>query len=729
MMVPILLGLIMAGGLLLRLIFFTASAPLGGTPLLLDEGNYLGIAESLYRGEGFREGTPWLRPPGYPLFLATILGFSGGSRPAALFIQALLSVANIAVAYALGREAFARRHDVSPARPKAIGLASAGLMAANPFVASQASMFMAETLYMLLLSLLFWAMLRAASAWEALPQLARSRKAIGLIALAGLLAAAGALTRSQLLGLVPLLLAWLWWALSRKVRWRSIRPLLPIAIFLGVMLAAILPWTVRNYVRYQRFLLVETTGGYNFWLYNDVIGRDEINQRLMEIRNPVDREAYATRHALAAITSDPLSFVANASQRFTDAWPVEEFSQLRFAIRDKYPGTDCTLLDLYAWAETIFYVGFGLFTLWGFALAPGRALKGLFLLALLHYALVSALTITAFRFRMSLYPLAGVFAAWALVGLVSWLLRLTKRDATITHYALRVTHYRFPRWSFVVAGLLSLLFVAQSSMAALPGMADSLRYERRYLSGKSLMSQGDYAGALANFTGAAEIDHSCACLYRLIGQAHGKLEQFDEERAAYGTAIVREANDWRTRALLSDRLRAAGDPAAPRPIASTLGGMRAEQQRWSWDNLSPPPTSELDIGAADIGYIKGFETTEVEPLTNGGEITYRWTTSHAYVRLAPPGGGDRLKLLVRWHSLAWPGKPNMDAEVRIAVDGREVGSLTARPGWETAEMDLPDVGTRASVVIELRVPTEKPPGAETRYLGVAIDWLRLEPTR
>ena len=48
--VPIALGLIVAGGLLVRLIFFTASAPFGGGPLLLDEGNYLGIAESLYRG-------------------------------------------------------------------------------------------------------------------------------------------------------------------------------------------------------------------------------------------------------------------------------------------------------------------------------------------------------------------------------------------------------------------------------------------------------------------------------------------------------------------------------------------------------------------------------------------------------------------------------------------------------------------------------------------------------
>ena len=183
------------------------------------------------------------------------------------------------------------------------------------------------------------------------------------------------------------------------------------------------------------------------------------------------------------------------------------------------------------------------------------------------------------------------------------------------------------------------------------------------------------------------------------------------------------------RALLSDSLRATGDPTAARPIASTLGDMRAEQQRWAWENLSPPATSEVDVGAADIGYLVGFHTTEVEPLPQGGDITYRWTTSHGYVRLTPPSSSGKLKLVIQWHSLAWPGRTNMDTDVHILADGRKLGSLRAHPGWELVELDLPDIGTKADkapIVIELLSRVEKPPGEETRYLGVAIDYIKIE---
>ena len=548
--VPILLGLIMVGGLLIRLIFFAASAPLNGAPLLLDEGNYLGIAEALYRGEGFREGTPWRRPPAYPVFLAIILTLSGGSRTAVLLAQMGLSVANIGVAYALAREVFALRPDVPHNKAKAVGLVSASLMAANPHVASQAGMFMVETLYMLLISLLFWIVLRVVRALKPLPQPQpeTSRRIAGLIVIAGLIAAVGALTRSQLLSFVPLLLAWLWWVLSRSMGGRSVRALMPAALFVCVMLAAILPWTIRNYLRYDRFLLIETTGGYNLWLYNDIVSRDEINRRLMEIPNPVDRESYTTQQATQAIWKDPLSFAASASQRFADSWSVEQFSDLRFSVRDKYPGTDCTVLDLYAWTETLFYVAFGFLTIWGFVLAPGRALKGLFLLFLLHYAIVTMLTFSIFRFRMPLYPLAGIFAAYAVVSLAGWLRgRIGWHSPAHQPDGLAKSSIRLRYLSVGVAGMLSILFVMQCATIALPGLLQSIRYERRYLSGKNLLDKRDYVGALANFTGAAEIDHSCACLYRNIGLAHAGLGEPDEERAAYQTAIVREANDWRAR--------------------------------------------------------------------------------------------------------------------------------------------------------------------------------------
>src|SRR5438045_1828993 len=76
--IPALLALIMLGGLLLRLVFFSASVPSGGAPFIRDEGNYLGLAVPLSQGQGFVDKWIWLRPPAYPAFLASVLAMSGG---------------------------------------------------------------------------------------------------------------------------------------------------------------------------------------------------------------------------------------------------------------------------------------------------------------------------------------------------------------------------------------------------------------------------------------------------------------------------------------------------------------------------------------------------------------------------------------------------------------------------------------------------------------------------
>ena len=759
----------MFAGLLLRLVFFSASLPFGGFPLVVDEGNYFGIAGPLSEGEGFVDKWAWLRPPGYPVFLAFFL-VVWRSLPAAAFAQILLSVANIGLLYALAMEVFAFRPDFPRRRAQAVGLVAAGLLAINPHAVLYSNLFMPETLYMLALTIMAWALLRGIRSdfgfWildfgfrRRIPRNSleedsleisnrqnnpkskiQNPKSLLLFALAGLAAAAAIYLRSLLLTFVPLMLAWVWWVLPRDVsdvkspirrRW-SWRSLLPIAVFLAAMFGAILPWTVRNYFEYNRFMLVDGVGGLNIWQYNDDISRDEVIARLMEIPNPVDRDRYASEQGVRAILANPVRFASDAVERFADSWPVESFTELRVSIRDKYPGMDCTYMDIYAWLETGFYITLGLLAIWGFALAPGRTFKGLFFLFLLHYAVTTMFAHAEFRYRMPLYPFASLYAGFATANFGFWILDFGSRrrfgkkksedNSANNPKSTRPEGTRNPK---LAALLVSLLFIVQSALIAVPGVWKGVRFERRYLEGKGQMERGEYAGALASFLGAEEIDKGCACLYRQIGLAHGKLGQLDEERAAYMTALSREEYDWRTSALLSDRLRAAGNPRAPDPVRFTRPEYRAEQQVWAWDNLSPPPISELDVGGADIGYLKGFEALETEPVPEG-DITYRWTTGHAYVRLTPPSGTGTLQLTMRWHSLAWPGKPDPDATVRLLLNGREVGTLVAHPGWETVTLDLPSVEGTGQVVIELFVPTARPPGPETRLLGVALDSLKLE---
>lgn len=740
-LVPLLLVLVMVGGLLLRLIFLWAALPSRGFPFILDEGNYVDLAVPLSQGMGFVEKWVWLRPPGYPLFLAVMLVLSGGNLWAGAFVQVILSVLNIVVMYALAVEVLSRYPGVSVARRQAVGLMSAALMALNPHIVFYASLFMVETPYMLATTILFWLLLRAIRAWEAQAGALPSRQVLALMALAGAVAAAAILVRSLLLTFLPLLFAWFWWVVPRPEmtrrrlfpsrRW-TIALISSLAFFLVAMFALILPWTVRNYLRYDRFLLVDAVGGLNLWQYNDKIGRDEVVAQLAAIPNPVDRDRYAMQQGQRAILADPLSFARDAVDRFGEAWSVEQFGEYRVSVKNKYPGVDCLYMDLYAWLGTIFYVGFGLLTIWGFALAPGRLFKGLFLLVLIHYVATSTATHVEFRYRIPLYPFAGVYAGWALFGLFDWVVRKRRKVTPELDEPIQTDLNRGGRGKvgvFAAAGLLSVLFLVQSALLAFPGFANAIRFERRYLEGKSLMAAGDYAGALASFEGAEQIDRGCACLYRSIGLAHGELGQLNEERAAYTTAISREEHDWRTRALLSDRLRAAGDTRFAGPLRSTRPEFRVEQLKWAWENLSPPHRSTVDIGGDDLGYIMGFESFEAEPQPDGSSLTYRWTTDKSRIRLAAPEGGGALKMKVRWHSLSWPDKPDPNAEVVVTANGSRVGALVARPGWEEVELALPANIGPGPIIIELQTRAQKPPGPEPRSLGVAVDFVALERSR
>ena len=621
-----------------------------------------------------------------------------------------------------------------------MGLASAGLMALNPHVAFYANLFMVETPYMLAFTMLLWLLLRALRSWEANPQSMPTRQVFLLMAAAGVLSALAILVRSLLLSFSPLLLVWFWWVLPRPEgtkrrffpsrRW-SLAAILPIGLFVVAMFAVILPWTVRNYLHYDRFLLVDAVGGHNLWQYNDTIGREEIVERLAAIPNPVDRDRYAMQQGQRAILANPGTFARDALDRFFTSWSVERFSELKVSIKNKYPGTDCLYMDLFAWLETMFYVGFGLLTLWGFVLAPGRTLKGLFLLALLHYLATNIVTHVEFRYRIPLYPLATIYAGWMAVELFVRASRRRRRTPSIQSGLNGSRHFQTgtTRAVFAVLTLLSILFIGQSIYYALPGFADALRFERRYLEGKSRMDNGDYAGALSSFEGAELIDRGCACLYRNIGLAQGKLGQANEERASYSTAISREEHDWRTRALLSDRARAAGDSRFAGPLRATRPEFRAEQLHWAWENLTPPPRSTVDVGGDDLGYIMGFESFEAEPQPSGELITYRWSMDNSTIRLAAPAGDGALTLKVRWHSLSWPGKPDPDAEVTIIANGVQAGKVAAHPSWEEISLPLPRDVSNGPVTIVLQTKVQRPPGPDFRMLGVAVDMMELERSK
>src|SRR5581483_1871820 len=70
------------------------------------------------------------------------------------------------------------------------------------------------------------------------------------------------------------------------------------------MLLLILPYTARQFVTYQRFILIDSTSGWNLWRDHRAPG-DDFWTTVRSIPNPGDRDRYAFQRGLKNILADP----------------------------------------------------------------------------------------------------------------------------------------------------------------------------------------------------------------------------------------------------------------------------------------------------------------------------------------------------------------------------------------------------------------------------------------
>ena len=184
-----------------------------------------------------------IQPPGYTVFVAGVMALSDRSLTAVRFAQVLLSTLTVWLVYQLGCAWLGTRS----------GLAAAWLCALNPELIAFSHYFWSETLYVFLLL-------------AGVTLLARGSEPPGRCAavLAGVALGLAALTRSSLVYLLPILIAWL--PRVYRAHWRS--ALARGALAACVALALIAPWTVRNWVVHGGFVLIDTNGPYNLWRGN-----------------------------------------------------------------------------------------------------------------------------------------------------------------------------------------------------------------------------------------------------------------------------------------------------------------------------------------------------------------------------------------------------------------------------------------------------------------------------
>jgi hypothetical protein len=226
-----------------------------------DAGDYVDAARWLCVAHAYpaRGNLPFFRAPGLPFFIA---GVTACHPMAVRAVKYGLAVCDAVTCVLIAMLGVILSGAKDPLRTCAGGPSPssrlrmtpggwiAGLIAAlDPFFIADVCDVRSEPLFMMLLTLSIWLLLRDRSA------------------LSGVSLALAALTRPVALIAIPL------FAVYRLRRgW----------VLILASLLTLAPWTIRNYVRFQKVIVVNDAGGYNLWR-----GAHPAMRHIAEIRDPV----------------------------------------------------------------------------------------------------------------------------------------------------------------------------------------------------------------------------------------------------------------------------------------------------------------------------------------------------------------------------------------------------------------------------------------------------------
>lgn len=242
-------------------------------PGTYDQVSYHNLAMRILAGHGFSFGEEWWpitdanAPTAhwsylYTLYLTVIYLLVGPQPLVARLIQAfIVGILFPWLTYKIGKNVFNEK----------IALVGAGISAVYLYFVYYAGSLMTESFYITaILASLYLAMMLVQNtrpdqvSQERVP----SQKGIYKVALAlGITLGCGILLRQLILLFVPFLFLWIWWS-SGVNKKKMILPLVFSSMVIGVM---ILPFTIYNYTRFERFVLLNTNSGYAFFWGNHPI--------------------------------------------------------------------------------------------------------------------------------------------------------------------------------------------------------------------------------------------------------------------------------------------------------------------------------------------------------------------------------------------------------------------------------------------------------------------------
>ena len=294
-------------------------------PGIQDQISYDALARSLLAGRGYSFTKNWypFTPPNtptahwsflYPLYLAGTYAITGYHPLAARLLQGAVGGALLCfLVYKIGR----RVADDNT------GLVAAGLAAVYGYFIYYNVALMTETFSVVLILLTLYLSI----------ELKENPTPILWVGL-GLSLGLAALLRQTVLLFAPFLLLWLFLELrARGIRWWYFA--LPVVIIFLV----ISPWTLRNYLVYREFLLLNSNAGYALYASNNPsLGTDWRNELVVvpvpkELagQNEAQLDRALTQKGLEFILADPkryLSLTLNKTLEYVRFWPSSDSSRI-----------------------------------------------------------------------------------------------------------------------------------------------------------------------------------------------------------------------------------------------------------------------------------------------------------------------------------------------------------------------------------------------------------------
>jgi hypothetical protein len=668
--------------------------PLGG-----DEAEYLAQAITLLQERRYVE-LRLMRPPLYPLFLATAILLVDSLVQNLRLVQSIISTLTVPLIILL-THTLARRSvpQAPPAFARWAGLLAGLLTALNYTLAANATELLTETLFLAGLSLLFWLIL--------LPQ-QTSRLAV----CAGIASGALCLVRSVALPLLPLTMGW--WLINGWQSGQRRQTFIRIGMFLLGWALVVGPWTIRNTLTYGGVILIDTTGAENLWLDNDPAGREAVKAQLYALgEDRLYRQRLATERGVAAILADPVRFIIKMGQELRRFFALEHTDDMRARPAIWVSAAEVAarlVLGDGVWLLILLVGSYGLVQRWQ-TVQPDPSQRssaffrtltqpGWLLGAWAAYVLFTTLIFhVELRYRLPLYP---VLLAYTGMTGAAWQVRL------------RTAFPHRQRWTLLVPFFMVLITLWH---APYPIMAWQLANKHwNLLLAEQALTNGD-AMTAANAASKALAYDGQSVLAR-VALARAALLGGDETTALHwlDEAISVLPAHPHPHLLRGDVLRRQGDLiAAQRELNGFATASREDLAAWLWARaVTPPPTRLLLGDGLDLGFIRGMH----QPLP--GEHHWRWTTRWAQVRLTAPAGAQQIALTLQ------SGRPDKSAvTIWVTVTGRKPQPFTIGADRQTITLPLPITTSSREVIISIRSPTfwprqYDPASADGRRLGVQL---------